>query len=102
VRSFFAAIVAGDDGVRKKPHGDMLVAACEAMHAAPASTVMIGDSENDVLAARAAGCAIWCVPYGYNEGRSADTLRCDRMMATIEDAASAICSREIGPRPAPG
>ncbi len=88
VAGFFAAIVAGDDGVRRKPHGDMLRAACEAMRVAPGSTVMIGDSENDVLAARAAGCAIWCVSYGYNEGRSPDTLRCDRRVATIDDAAA--------------
>ncbi len=87
VKELFAAIVAGDDGVRRKPHGDMLIAACKAMQVAPASTVMIGDSENDVLAARAAGCAIWCVPYGYNEGRSPDTLRCDRRVGTIEEAA---------------
>jgi phosphoglycolate phosphatase len=92
VREFFEAIVAGDDGVRRKPHGDMLLAACEAMRVAPASTVMIGDSENDVLAARAAGCAIWCVPYGYNEGRSPDTLQCDRRVASVDEAAKVICS----------
>ena len=63
-----------------------MLAACEAMRVDAASTVMIGDSENDVAAARAAGCAIWCVPYGYNEGRSPDTLRCDRRVETIEEA----------------
>jgi phosphoglycolate phosphatase len=87
VTEFFGSIVAGDDGVRRKPHGDMLLAACEAMQVAPASTVMIGDSENDVLAARAAGCVVWCVPYGYNEGRGSQTLACDRVVATIEEAA---------------
>jgi phosphoglycolate phosphatase len=64
----------------------------------PQSTLMIGDSDNDVLAARAAGCAVWCVPYGYNEGRSADTLKCDRLVKTVEEAARLV----IGPRPAPG
>ena len=29
---------------------------------------MVGDSSNDVLAARAAGFGIVCVPYGYNHG----------------------------------
>jgi phosphoglycolate phosphatase len=29
---------------------------------------MVGDSSNDVKAARAAGFNIICVPYGYNHG----------------------------------
>jgi phosphoglycolate phosphatase len=48
---------------------------------------MVGDSDNDVLAARDAGCLVWCVPYGYNEGRPAESLECDRMVATVLDAA---------------
>jgi phosphoglycolate phosphatase len=87
VGSLFAALVSGDDGLRRKPHGDMLEAACRAMGTQPRSTLMIGDSDNDVLAARAAGCPVWCVPYGYNEGRSADTLKCDRLVDTVEEAA---------------
>ena len=81
------AIVAGDDGITRKPAGDMLLAACGRMKVRAEQTLMVGDSDNDVLAARAAGCLVWCVPYGYNEGRSADTLECDRVVATIEEAA---------------
>jgi phosphoglycolate phosphatase len=87
VAAFFAAVVAGDDGIRRKPHGDMLLAACERMGATPARSLMLGDSDNDVIAARAAGCPVWCVPYGYNEGRAPETLACDRLVATIEEAA---------------
>jgi phosphoglycolate phosphatase len=87
IARFFSAIVAGDDGIRKKPHGDMLEAACRAMATAPGETLMLGDSDNDVGAARAAGCPVWCVPYGYNEGRRAETLACDRIVQTVEEAA---------------
>ena len=90
VARFFAAVVAGDDGVKKKPAGDMLEAACRAMGSAPGVTLMLGDSDNDVAAARAAGCPVWCVPYGYNEGRPPETLACDRMVANIAEAASLI------------
>ena len=69
IKAFFKGVVAGDDGIRRKPHGDMLLAACERMGTAPAASLMLGDSDNDVIAARAAGCPVWCVPYGYNEGR---------------------------------
>jgi phosphoglycolate phosphatase len=87
VAEMLAAVVAGDDGIPRKPHGDMLRAACERMGSRPEDTLMVGDSDNDVLAARAAGCPVWCVPYGYNEGRGAGTLACDRLVDTIEQAA---------------
>jgi phosphoglycolate phosphatase len=87
ITPFFGAVVAGDDGIRRKPHGDMLVAACERMGRAPDHTLMLGDSDNDIVAARAAGCPVWCVPYGYNEGRPPEALACDRLVPTVEDAA---------------
>jgi phosphoglycolate phosphatase len=87
VAELMGVVVAGDDGIRRKPHGDMLLAACERMGSAPAGSLMLGDSDNDVIAARAAGCPVWCVPYGYNEGRGPETLACDRLVETIEEAA---------------
>jgi phosphoglycolate phosphatase len=87
VKPLFAGLVAGDDGIPRKPHGDMLAAACGTMGSSASASLMIGDSDNDVLAARNAGCPVWCVPYGYNEGRAPETLACDRMVATVEEAA---------------
>jgi phosphoglycolate phosphatase len=93
VDAIFAAVVAGDDGIRRKPAGDMLVAACGTMGTQPGETLMIGDSDNDVIAARAAGCPVWCVPYGYNEGRGAEMLACDQLVDTVEEAARSILGR---------
>jgi phosphoglycolate phosphatase len=93
LKRLFVGLVAGDDGIRRKPHGDMLVAACIIMGSSAEASLMIGDSDNDVLAARNAGCPVWCVPYGYNEGRAPETLACDRMVATIEEAARLLGSR---------
>lgn len=87
VRRFFSPIVAGDDGHRRKPEGDMLLAACAHFGLPPAQVLMLGDSDNDVRAARAARCPAWCVPYGYNEGRPVETLSCDRIVPTVEAAA---------------
>jgi len=84
---FFVAVVAGDDAIRRKPHGDMLEAACRKMDTAPGETLVIGDSDNNVEAARAAGCPVWCVPYGYNAGCAPESLACDRLVATVEEAA---------------
>ena len=94
VSGFMKAVVAGDDGVPRKPAGDMLVAACDKMGTTPAQALMLGDSDNDVLAARAAGCPVWCVPYGYNEGRGPETLNCDRLVDNIDAAARLITEEQ--------
>ncbi len=90
LEGFFRAVVAGDDGIPRKPQGDMLVAACATMKSSPGETLMLGDSDNDILAARAAGCPVWCVPYGYNEGRAPEALACDRLVAGVDVAASLV------------
>ena len=86
----FVALVAGDDGLPRKPEGAMLEAACRRMGSGAAVTLMLGDSDNDVLAARRAGCPVWCVPYGYNEGRPVETLACDRLVVSVAEAARLI------------
>jgi phosphoglycolate phosphatase len=49
--------------------------------------LFIGDSVNDAQAARAAGCPIFCVPYGYNEGRDVRELDVDAIVDSLADAA---------------
>jgi phosphoglycolate phosphatase len=83
----FDVLVCGDHVAHKKPDPEAVLLACERLDVGPGDAVFIGDSQNDVDAARGAGCAVWCVPYGYNEGRPAATLLCDRLVATLEEAA---------------
>jgi phosphoglycolate phosphatase len=80
-------VVSGDTLPRKKPDPLPVIHACDLLGARPEEALLIGDSLNDVLAARAAGCAVWCVPYGYNEGRPVGTLDCDAVVADFVDAA---------------
>ncbi len=65
---YFEVVISGDDTVEKKPHAAPVLAACERLEVSPAEAVMIGDSENDLLSARAAGCRAILVEGGYNEG----------------------------------
>ena len=46
---------------------------------------MVGDSRNDVMAARAAGLPVVCVPYGYNEGSDPRELPCDAFIESLAD-----------------
>ncbi|MCP4334697.1 MAG: phosphoglycolate phosphatase [Gammaproteobacteria bacterium] len=65
---FFELVVAGDTTARKKPDPMPLHYAADHFGLDYAGCLMVGDSSNDVLAARAAGFSIVCVPYGYNHG----------------------------------
>ncbi len=65
---YFELIVAGDTTARKKPDPMPLHYAADHFGIEYDRCLMVGDSSNDVLAARAAGFAIACVPYGYNHG----------------------------------
>ncbi len=65
---FFDHVFGGDSFERKKPDPLPLLKTCEALGTAPARTLMVGDSQNDGLAARAAGCPVVLVTYGYNHG----------------------------------
>ncbi len=66
---FFEVVYGGDAFERKKPDPMPLHKSCEALGAAPARTLMVGDSRNDARAARAAGCPVILVTYGYNHGQ---------------------------------
>ena len=90
----FDAIVSGDDTQRKKPDAEPMLHACELLDAAPQDAVMIGDSENDVMSARAAGCRVIVVETGYNEGKSLSDLDADAIVPTLLHAA-----RMIEPHP---
>jgi phosphoglycolate phosphatase len=81
----FAHCFGGDSFARKKPDPMPLVEACKALGTAPARTLMVGDSRNDVLAARAAGCPVVLVRYGYNHGEPAETAGADRLIDRLDD-----------------
>jgi phosphoglycolate phosphatase len=87
---FFEQVVAGDTLPRKKPDPAQLLHACRGFDIAPADMLMIGDSGNDARAARAAGCPVFCVPYGYNEGRDVRELDVDAIVPSLIEASRLI------------
>ena len=83
---YFPVVVGGDTLPKKKPDPMPLTHVCEKFGIAPRELLMIGDSLNDAEAARAAGCPIFCVGYGYNEGVDVRSLDVDAIVETIFDA----------------
>ena len=76
---FFDIVFGGDAFERNKPDPLPLLKTCEALGSAPARTLMIGDSSNDARAARAAGCPVMLVTYGYNHGEPMSADGCGRI-----------------------
>jgi phosphoglycolate phosphatase len=87
---YFRTVVSGDTLSRKKPHPDPLLHACKTLEIAPRDMLMIGDSLNDTQAARAAGCPVFCVTYGYNEGHDVRDLDSDAIVDTLVEAAALV------------
>ena len=84
MRPWFAQVFGGDSFERKKPDPMPLLEACKALASAPARTLMIGDSSNDAAAARAAGCPLVLVRYGYNHGEPVAGLGADAVVDRLD------------------
>lgn len=98
LRHYFAVVVSGDTLREKKPDPAPVRHACEQIGVAPSGALFIGDSRHDVAAGHAAGCAVWCVPYGYNEGGSIGSLGCDRVVPNLAVAAGWILGEGVTDR----
>ncbi len=86
---YFDHVFGGDDFERKKPDPLPLLKTCEALGTAPARTLMIGDSSNDARAARAAGCPVVLVTYGYNHGEPVRGVDADGFVDAISELLAA-------------
>ena len=86
----FGVVVSGDTLASRKPDPAPVLHAAAQLGASASATVMIGDSANDVAAARAARVPVWCVDYGYREGESVESLGADRIVASVREAAAAL------------
>lgn len=81
--AYFELVYGGDSFEKKKPDPMPLLRACEALGTPPASTLMLGDSSNDAQAARAAGCPVVLVTYGYNHGQPVREVDADGFVDSL-------------------
>ena len=67
-----------------------LLHACTELDVAVGRSVFVGDSLNDVAAARAAGMRVACVSYGYNHGRDISEANPDAVIDSLDEL-TALC-----------
>ena len=82
---FFRVVFGGDAFARKKPHPQPLLETCRALQAPPERVLVVGDSSNDAAAARAAGCPVVLVTYGYNHGEPVREVDADGLVDSLAD-----------------
>jgi phosphoglycolate phosphatase len=81
---YFDAVVCADRLARTKPDPLPFLHACALLEVKPREALVVGDSANDVHAARAADIPVVCVAYGYTEGRAVDSLGADLVIADLQ------------------
>jgi phosphoglycolate phosphatase len=83
LQNYFPVVIGGDCLPQRKPEPEPLLMACEQLSIAPDQTIMIGDSRNDVGAARAAEIPVACVTYGYNHGEPIANAKPDLVVDSL-------------------
>lgn len=83
---YFDLVVSGDTLPKKKPEPDQIFYICNQFGVLANETVLIGDSKTDIEAAHNAGCRIFAVSYGYNQGYSIDIDSVDALINVLKDA----------------
>lgn len=88
--SYFEVLVAGGDAPRGKPSPDPLLLALKQAQTTATQTLFVGDSQNDVQAARAAGIPVWAFEHGYNHGEPITTANPDQVLIDFDHLARAL------------
>jgi len=92
LRDYFGPVFGADAYERTKPDPLPVIKTCEALNCAPSATLVVGDSGNDARAARAAGCPVVLVTYGYNHGKQVHEEDADGFAASLAEVAAAVRS----------
>ena len=74
---YFDIVVGGSSQLAAKPAPDMLIWVVDQLNLQVENCVMIGDSSNDIFAAKACAMKSIAVTYGYHQGDSKALLEAD-------------------------
>lgn len=85
LRELFDLVLGGDSLPARKPDPLPLRECLRHFDVAADEALMVGDSDNDVTAARAAGIDCVCVTYGYSRGRDVRALGTARVIESLRE-----------------
>ena len=82
---FMQVVVGGDSLQVNKPAAEPALYACNELNVEPAKTMFVGDSISDVGCARAAGCPVVVMEYGYSGDIVPSCLGADRVVKSFAE-----------------
>lgn len=97
----FEQVVAGDSLSQKKPHPLPLLHICQTQGIAPELALMIGDSKNDIQAAKNANIASAALGYGYNHSEPIAWAEPDVIFDNFWDLTAWLCTKSSSTKPKP-
>ncbi len=93
IGGFFETVVGGECTPHKKPHPASLLLAADRLQVPIEQCLMVGDSINDMGAAKNAHCPVICVPYGYHQ--DVDLIpHADGLISSIAELAALIANAQ--------
>jgi phosphoglycolate phosphatase len=81
---FFTLVLGGDSVPRKKPFPDPILQAAKELGVKPSDCVVVGDTENDVRAAKEAGARSIGVTWGYGTRANLEAVSVDYLIEAPE------------------
>ena len=85
LKTHFDLIVCGDTTAKPKPAPDPIQHVLDLFKVGPEQALMIGDSDADIGAARAARVDVVCLRDGYNHGVDVASLNPDKVVDSIKE-----------------
>ncbi|WP_035344647.1 MULTISPECIES: phosphoglycolate phosphatase [unclassified Dickeya] len=85
IGEYFSLVLGGDDVAQKKPHPAPLYMVLGKLGLHAHELLFVGDSRNDIQAARAAGCPCVGMTYGYNYGEAITLSHPDAVLERFTD-----------------
>jgi phosphoglycolate phosphatase len=82
---FFAGVLCPARPEERKPSPSLLYSACSVAEVEPIDMLLVGDSLADIQAAKAAGCRVVAVDYGYDRDQPLEEMRPDAIVSSLKE-----------------
>lgn len=93
ITNYFSDVIGGDTFSQRKPHPMALEWLMDKHNCHANQVIMVGDSKNDILAAKNAGCHSFALTYGYNHGEPIALQSPDHIADNIADLLNVVLTR---------
>lgn len=85
INKYIDLIIGGNTTTHYKPHPEPLYYAMKKLGSTPLETIMVGDSESDISAAKSASVRSVAVTYGYNHGKPISQSQPNEIINSISE-----------------